>query len=336
MTLPGLWVDDDEQFLEDNIPRLERRGGLRIDRTRSAAEALRLLAQNPHGYAYLVVDLDMPEEDGVELIRQVRAIQLRIPVRLASAHTGEPLWVAKLETLGEEVESLAEKPFPMATSPKYGEIVQRLQYLGLRGVVEVVFKCPAEEFFALAEAQREHLTQIAARINRPYVQTYFQTHPEADWAVIACDPGSILASGSIEQEPDGEELTALSYRHGFPAFAYLRRDLDAAVVASETINRHTETASSGELMVHSALEGAVMTPTETEIRTLYSQIRELVVRSSGEPELRGEIDRKIQRLRALQEAEADELERRFEERLRLKPGSGWALLQRIKERLGDA
>jgi hypothetical protein len=74
----------------------------------------------------------------------------------------------------------------------------------------------------------------------------------------------------------------------------------------------------------------------SEIRALYSQIRELVVRSSGEPELRGEIDRKIQRLRALQDAEADALEHRFEERLRLKPGSGWALLQRIKDRLGDA
>ncbi|HKV07842.1 MAG TPA: hypothetical protein VJ725_06885, partial [Thermoanaerobaculia bacterium] len=62
---------------------------------------------------------------------------------------------------------------------------------------------------------------------------------------------------------------------------------------------------------------------------------ELVARSVQEPELRGEIDRKIQRLRVLQEAEADELERKFEERLLLRSGIGRAHLRWIKERLGN-
>jgi len=84
------------------------------------------------------------------------------------------------------------------------------------------------------------------------------------------------------------------------------------------------------------LQGGGDMTSSSEIPALYSQIRELVARSANEPGLSSEIDRQIQRLRSLQEAQAEELERRFEERLRLRSGSGWAHLQRIKERLGDA
>src|SRR5436309_7232262 len=49
--------------------------------------------------------------------------------------------------------------------------------------------------------------------------------------------------------------------------------------------------------------------TSTAIRDLYSQIRALVARSRCEPELRGEIDGRIDQLRRFQEQEADELER---------------------------
>jgi hypothetical protein len=72
------------------------------------------------------------------------------------------------------------------------------------------------------------------------------------------------------------------------------------------------------------------------IPRLYAQIRELVARSANEPALRAEIDQEVQRLRALQEAESEALERRFEEQLHLRSGTGWAHLQRIKERLGSS
>jgi flagellar motility protein MotE (MotC chaperone) len=87
---------------------------------------------------------------------------------------------------------------------------------------------------------------------------------------------------------------------------------------------------------HQQVESAGPVPPRlAEIARLYSQIRELAARMKGEPELNKEIDRLTENLRVLQEAEADELERRFEKRLRLKPGTGWAHLSRIRERLGD-
>lgn len=85
------------------------------------------------------------------------------------------------------------------------------------------------------------------------------------------------------------------------------------------------------------IESSEPAPTaSSEIARIYSQLRKLVGRSRREPELRGEIDHLTKRLRELQELDADSLERRFEKRLRLKPGTGWMHLSRIKERLGDA
>jgi hypothetical protein len=99
-------------------------------------------------------------------------------------------------------------------------------------------------------------------------------------------------------------------------------------------HREDQTLGSSKRVVDSD-QGSAM-PSSSEIPALYSHIRDLVARSAHEPELRSEVDRQIQLLRALQEAEADELERRFEARLSLPSGSGWAHLERIKRRLGDA
>ena len=331
MTLPGLWVDDDEQFLADNIPLLEKRG-LRIDRASSAAAALGILKRNPRGYAYLIVDLEMPDIDGVELIQRVRAIHPTIPIMLASAHTEEPVWAAKLESLGENLPSIP-KIFPMVTSRKFGEIVGKIHHLGLRGVNEVVFKCPPKEFHCLDTSHRESLTSVARQINAPFVLDYFATHVETGWLVIGGEPGKVLASGLAGEVPANSELVALSYKHGFPVFLFLRNEYISLDEVSKSVGKPTEAVSLGQPVIDFRQGGAM--PSASEIPVLYSQIRELVARSVQEPELRGEIDRKIQRLRVLQEAEADELERKFEERLLLRSGIGRAHLRWIKERLGN-
>jgi len=73
-----------------------------------------------------------------------------------------------------------------------------------------------------------------------------------------------------------------------------------------------------------------------EIERLYARIRDLVARSTREPEVRKEIETDFRRLRRLQEREAVELRRKFEERLALKPGEGWKMLEWAEKRLGDA
>ena len=66
-----------------------------------------------------------------------------------------------------------------------------------------------------------------------------------------------------------------------------------------------------------------------EIDGLYFQIRELVARSAAEQGLRQEIDLLVQRLRALQEREAVDLECLLKPQRRLEAGAGWEALARV-------
>ena len=72
---------------------------------------------------------------------------------------------------------------------------------------------------------------------------------------------------------------------------------------------------------------------ETRIDQLYDQLRALVARSAREPDLRGEIDDKRRQLVALQEEEAELAERRARSRLRIKPGEGYRMLERVEQLL---
>lgn len=79
-----------------------------------------------------------------------------------------------------------------------------------------------------------------------------------------------------------------------------------------------------------------VTDLDAKIESLYGTIRDLVVRSHTEPGLRREIGLHLAELRRLQELEASEIWKRFEERRHLKPGSGWRLLEEAKKRLANA
>jgi hypothetical protein len=68
------------------------------------------------------------------------------------------------------------------------------------------------------------------------------------------------------------------------------------------------------------------------INRLYREIRSLM-ESSTDPESDREIQVRFAELRRLQEEEADEVERRLESRLHLKPGEGWKALQRAEDLL---
>jgi hypothetical protein len=72
--------------------------------------------------------------------------------------------------------------------------------------------------------------------------------------------------------------------------------------------------------------------TET-IDRLYRQLRDLRGRAETEPRLRPDIDVLFAELRSLQQQEADEMERRFESQLLLKPGEGWEALRRATDLL---
>ncbi len=77
---------------------------------------------------------------------------------------------------------------------------------------------------------------------------------------------------------------------------------------------------------------------EEAINRLYTELRPLMSRAVVDPSLEEEVQAKLALLRRLQTEEADEMEKRLEARLHLKPGDGYRALERAREllaRYGD-
>ena len=73
-----LYVDDEPDLLELCKIFLEQDGDFRVETVQSPLEALPLLEKNP--YDAIVCDYQMPEMDGISLLKQVRGHTRRYPV----------------------------------------------------------------------------------------------------------------------------------------------------------------------------------------------------------------------------------------------------------------
>ncbi len=93
MTARIVIVDDEPRMAAVVAMALER-DGHRCTRYASAAEAL--AAIEAHGADVVVTDLRMPEIDGLELLRRLRATHPTLPVILLTAHASVPSAVAAM------------------------------------------------------------------------------------------------------------------------------------------------------------------------------------------------------------------------------------------------
>jgi DNA-binding response OmpR family regulator len=117
-----LLVDDDPEICQFLAVLLELEGFAPVSATR-AEEALALVArQQP---AAVLVDVAMPDVDGLELCRLLRAGGLAAPILVVSARPGQELLRRSAQAGADE---FIRKPFDNA------ELVERLRYwIALRG-----------------------------------------------------------------------------------------------------------------------------------------------------------------------------------------------------------
>jgi CheY-like chemotaxis protein len=98
---------DDEPALTKALQNILQRLGYAVTATNQARTALTLFREQPAHYDVLITDLTMPEMNGVELIRQVRAARPDMPLILISGYNSG-LTRENLRTAG--VSELLEKP----------------------------------------------------------------------------------------------------------------------------------------------------------------------------------------------------------------------------------
>jgi DNA-binding NtrC family response regulator len=78
-----LLVDDEKEFLDLLGERMTARG-MEVDSTTSATDALRVTED--HTYDAIVLDLMMPEMDGIDLLKTVKIKQPELQIILLTGH----------------------------------------------------------------------------------------------------------------------------------------------------------------------------------------------------------------------------------------------------------
>lgn len=83
-------VVDDEENMQVLLKRVLGKAGYHVECAGSGAAALQLAAEMPFDLA--VVDVCMPEMDGIEVLEKLKSINRQIPVIMVSAY---PAWGKK-------------------------------------------------------------------------------------------------------------------------------------------------------------------------------------------------------------------------------------------------
>ena len=103
-----LLVIEDEPPLRDQLQRELGRAGFAVDTAADGRRGLSLALSNPYDLA--VIDLGLPELDGVELIRRVRRRNRDFPILVLTARSN---WRDKVEGLEAGADDYLVKPFHM-------------------------------------------------------------------------------------------------------------------------------------------------------------------------------------------------------------------------------
>ncbi|MCT4712928.1 two-component system response regulator PhoP [Enterobacteriaceae bacterium H11S18] len=111
-------VVEDNALLRHHLQVQLREAGHQVDAAEDAKEADYFL--NEHTPDIAIVDLGLPDEDGMSMIRRWRSHDVTIPIMVLTAREG---WQDKVEVLGAGADDYVTKPFHVE------EVIARMQAL---------------------------------------------------------------------------------------------------------------------------------------------------------------------------------------------------------------
>jgi two-component system response regulator FixJ len=154
---------DDDAGIRDALTLMFRSRGFRVHAYRSAAEFLEASGRTPCGC--VVADMRMPDASGVDLLAQMRARDIALPVVIITASAGASLAV---EALRAGASDILEKPFDdeaLLTSV-------RRALGGAQGLAADESRAIVARFASLADHERAVLGELAkGRPNKEIAQT---------------------------------------------------------------------------------------------------------------------------------------------------------------------
>jgi RNA polymerase sigma factor (sigma-70 family) len=106
MSKPTVYIVDDDPDMRDSLRWLMKTVGLRTESFATAEQFLEGYVRD--GPACLVLDVRMPGTSGLDLLEEMRAAGLRLPVLFITAHADVPMAVRAMKSGAVE---FLEKPF---------------------------------------------------------------------------------------------------------------------------------------------------------------------------------------------------------------------------------
>lgn len=123
---------EDEPHLCEQIKKLLNAEGRVVDIVNSGLEALHLGATEP--YDMIILDIGLPERDGISVLREWRSAGIRTPVLILTARDG---WSERVDGLDAGADDYMTKPFHMPELAARVRAILRRQSGQLNPVVEM-------------------------------------------------------------------------------------------------------------------------------------------------------------------------------------------------------
>lgn len=101
-------VADDERMLRRVIGRVLRRSGHLVVEAENGHEAISKVTEAPESFDLVILDMNMPQVDGIQAAQAIFDVAPELPILIASGDTKE----AVLERFGDrEPNGIIQKPF---------------------------------------------------------------------------------------------------------------------------------------------------------------------------------------------------------------------------------
>ncbi|MCX8955504.1 response regulator transcription factor [Ruegeria sp. NA] len=123
---------EDEPNLCEQIKKLLNAEGRVVDIVNSGLEALHLGATEP--YDMIILDIGLPERDGISVLREWRSAGIKTPVLILTARDG---WSERVDGLDAGADDYMTKPFHMPELAARVRAILRRQSGQLNPVVEM-------------------------------------------------------------------------------------------------------------------------------------------------------------------------------------------------------
>lgn len=196
-----LWVEDDKTTTSNWVPILETYG-FRLDTAANGEEGLCKIEKKK--YDKILLDLDMPKINGVEVLRALELKNCSIPITILSAYVDEPVWIRRLRNLRKSYTSI-KAPLSIVTTPHFTEALETIKEGLPTNTINIsLFDLQFSDFISLKPEDIESINSSIYANNEEWINQKMNDL-SASWMIV-CGGEIHRYSSNLNDAPSEEEI----------------------------------------------------------------------------------------------------------------------------------